>query len=90
MSTNHQDAQMVDPVTGLPVYGMDLEIKKKQMAKMDKGKNSFFYQKVKKMKFVSGSKKSLVKNMQAKTTFTHPSKTDFYYASILNPLNQAR
>lgn len=35
MSTHHSEAQMIDPSTGLPVYGMDLEIKKKIMGKKD-------------------------------------------------------
>lgn len=35
MSTHHNEAQMIDPSTGLPVYGMDLEIKKKIMDKKD-------------------------------------------------------
>jgi hypothetical protein len=35
MSNRPENAEMVDPSTGLPVYGMDLEIKRKIMGKRD-------------------------------------------------------
>jgi hypothetical protein len=39
-SSNHEEAQMIDESTGLPVYGMDLEIKKKMLAKRDTTKET--------------------------------------------------